>query len=214
MTNPYADLDVPADASAAEIKAAYRRKAKQAHPDNGGSADEFSKVNRAKLVLLDPERRRKFDQSGAVDEGVDDEMARAMNIVTGVIDSVFTVIQNERGDPANFDVLGDARKMVGDQIEQTRNQIAENDRIIKVLRKTAARFKPKRGKVNRISSLLDSRARQIEEGNAGNRKNLGAMEAAYTILKDHDYEWERSPGAESYGAQAAANMFFQAFSQR
>lgn len=211
MTDPYADLDVPADASAAEIKAAYRRKAKQAHPDGGGSSDEFSKLNRAKLVLLDPERRRKFDQSGVVDEGVDDLQARAMNIVTGVIDSVFAVIQNKRGDPANFDVLGDARMMVGAQIEQTRNQIAENERIIKVLRKTSARFKPKRGKVNRISPLLDSRARQIEEGNAGNRNNLAAMEAAHSILKDHDYEWER-PMAVSYSEMNA--MFTQVFSQR
>ncbi|MDA8087224.1 MAG: DnaJ domain-containing protein [Nitrospiraceae bacterium] len=41
MTTPdlYAALDIPRDADAAAVHAAYRRTAKTAHPDAGGSAD-------------------------------------------------------------------------------------------------------------------------------------------------------------------------------
>jgi hypothetical protein len=40
-------LDVPADATPAQVKAAFRKKAKETHPDYGGSAAEFAKVQKA-----------------------------------------------------------------------------------------------------------------------------------------------------------------------
>ena len=64
----YDTLGVEREADPAAIRAAYRRRAKQAHPDAGGTAPEFERLNRAKLVLLDPERRRKYDETGKVDD--------------------------------------------------------------------------------------------------------------------------------------------------
>jgi hypothetical protein len=40
-------LDVPADATEAEIAAAYRRLASKTHPDVGGNAEEFKRIHRA-----------------------------------------------------------------------------------------------------------------------------------------------------------------------
>lgn len=40
-------LDVPPDATPAQVKAAFRKKAKETHPDHGGSAEEFAKVQKA-----------------------------------------------------------------------------------------------------------------------------------------------------------------------
>ncbi|MFA7604519.1 MAG: DnaJ domain-containing protein [Novosphingobium sp.] len=53
----YDDLGVAPDASARDINAAYRRQAKKHHPDAGGDADQFARINRAAVVLRDPERR-------------------------------------------------------------------------------------------------------------------------------------------------------------
>ena len=47
MTNYYAVLDVKRTATPPEVKAAYRAKAREAHPDRGGSADRFAAVQRA-----------------------------------------------------------------------------------------------------------------------------------------------------------------------
>ena len=44
MTNYYAVLDVKRTATPPEVKAAYRAKAREAHPDRGGSADRFAAV--------------------------------------------------------------------------------------------------------------------------------------------------------------------------
>ena len=64
----YDVLGVDAGASADEIKAAYWRRAKNAHPDAGGSAQDFGDLKLAHAVLSDPERRARYDRAGEVDE--------------------------------------------------------------------------------------------------------------------------------------------------
>jgi DnaJ-domain-containing protein 1 len=50
---PHEELGVAPDADEAVIRAAYKERVKQAHPDNGGSRAEFKRVQRAREVLLD-----------------------------------------------------------------------------------------------------------------------------------------------------------------
>ena len=47
MGSPFDVLGVDPDAEDAEIKRAYRRRAKDAHPDQGGSVEEFQRVRAA-----------------------------------------------------------------------------------------------------------------------------------------------------------------------
>jgi molecular chaperone DnaJ len=61
--NPYTVLGVGVQASAAEIKAAYRQLVKQHHPDAGGDAATIVALNAAWEVLGDRERRRLYDSS-------------------------------------------------------------------------------------------------------------------------------------------------------
>jgi len=64
----YAILGVPKTASQAEIKKAYRKLARELHPDtNKDPAAErrFKEANEAHAVLADPEKRKQYDELGA-----------------------------------------------------------------------------------------------------------------------------------------------------
>lgn len=65
----YETLGVPPTASAEEIKAAFRRLARQYHPDvaadKKAAEEKFKEINEAYEVLSDPEKRRKYDELGA-----------------------------------------------------------------------------------------------------------------------------------------------------
>lgn len=63
----YATLGVARDASAEDIKRAYRRLARQHHPDvsrEPGAEDRFKEIGEAYEVLKDPEKRAVYDQAG------------------------------------------------------------------------------------------------------------------------------------------------------
>uniref|UniRef100_A0A1J3E752 Chaperone protein DnaJ n=3 Tax=Noccaea caerulescens TaxID=107243 RepID=A0A1J3E752_NOCCA len=63
----YATLGVPKSANSKEIKAAYRRLARQYHPDvnkEPGATDKFKEISAAYEVLSDEQKRALYDQYG------------------------------------------------------------------------------------------------------------------------------------------------------
>ncbi len=72
--NPYELVGVPRDASTEEVKAAYRRIARRLHPDanpsSPGAGMHFQDVSVAYELLIDPVRRRKYDQEAHDADGL------------------------------------------------------------------------------------------------------------------------------------------------
>src|ERR687884_12631 len=86
--NYYEILGVPRNASQSEIKNAYRKLAKERHPDRpGGSEAEFSRLQEANAVLSDPNRRRQHDE--ALD------LAHAADQLASVIDVDWNKLEDE-----------------------------------------------------------------------------------------------------------------------
>ena len=65
MKDHYSTLGVAKNATQDEIKSAYRKLAKQHHPDLGGDADKFKAINEAYDVLGDPNKRSEYDRPQA-----------------------------------------------------------------------------------------------------------------------------------------------------
>lgn len=70
MADPYATLGISRTASEADIKSAYRKLAKELHPDrnkdNPAAADRFSRATQAYDLLSDKAKRAQFDR-GEID---------------------------------------------------------------------------------------------------------------------------------------------------
>ena len=70
MADPYSTLGVARGASEADIKKAYRKLAKELHPDrnkdNPKASERFSQVTAAYDLLSDKDKRARFDR-GEID---------------------------------------------------------------------------------------------------------------------------------------------------
>ncbi len=89
----YAVLGVPSGASADEVKKAYRRLARQLHPDaNPGdvaSERRFKEIGEAYAVLSDPEQRQQYDAVRAMARGGARFSAGGRNGGNGGFDDLF-----------------------------------------------------------------------------------------------------------------------------
>ena len=61
----YRILGVAKDATKEQIKKGFRKKASKAHPDKGGSEEEFNMIRTAYMVLIDDEARSRYDKTGS-----------------------------------------------------------------------------------------------------------------------------------------------------
>src|ERR1700685_1911923 len=119
--NPYDVLGVPRDADEGSIRSAYRRAARKTHPDAGGTAEEFTKVNRAFGVLVSAERRANFDRTGTIDDdGPDNEQIEIHNMV---LQAVLFAVGN--GDVRFTDVIRSAREHCEGKMYEVDTEIAK-----------------------------------------------------------------------------------------
>ena len=64
----YKTLGVSKNATADEIKKAYRKMARENHPDAGGDEEKFKDINEAYEVLSDEKKRELYDRYGTADQ--------------------------------------------------------------------------------------------------------------------------------------------------
>ena len=76
--NPYKILEVDPTATLQDIKIAYRKKAKEHHPDKGGDKDKFMEIELSYRVLSDPQKRKVYDEKGVL---MDDAPEHLYNVV-------------------------------------------------------------------------------------------------------------------------------------
>lgn len=185
--DPYSVLGVKRDADEEEIRTAYRQASKRTHPDTGGDPEQFREVKRAYDILSDPERRKRFDQSGATDEPkIDDPRGRAMNIVGQALQNVLRASNGAAG-ADHFPMHDMISVWMEENLHKTDEMIDKITGARDNLRKLLAKTRRKDEKPSEIAAMLrstlDNQEAQLQEL-AKRREDLAN---AAEIVAAHDF---------------------------
>ncbi len=186
----YADLGVPRCAPAVEITRAYRKKAKTAHPDHGGDSEAFGKIARAKLVLSDPARRAKYDQTGEVDETSDHSAQQVLDLIAKAFEGALQMLVKSGQEPAAFDMLAHMKLDIGAQIGQARANRGQGEGLLRQVEKVTGRFAIK-GQPNQIEAIVAGRIADLRRRLALSDAQIALFETAIETLKAYSYRVDR-----------------------
>jgi curved DNA-binding protein CbpA len=187
----YDDLDIPPDADSATIKAAHRRAVKKHHPDKPeGDRDAFERVQRAFIVLSDPDRRAKYDRDGDAEEKPDNLAAQALKIaIMAFIGAV---------NAAARDPVREANVRIDDQLNQAelgaRASEAEAERMIKAKARLNYRGKGD----DFLGTMLNKKIADAKANAARIRDEMNILVEAQKRLASYHFD---SSGMEDCGPQ-------------
>lgn len=182
MSRPdhYATLGVAQDASLDDIKRAYRRAARHAHPDRGGSHERMQALNKAKDVLTDPERRARYDAGEDDTRDTIDDRARAL-----VLQLFAEAIDLNARDPFRGALDG-----LNDGIQQAAQKIVATQRAITRMNTQRDRVTAKTER-NVFKDLLDGAIASAESALVKLESTKATAQRAIDILTS---EYEPGPG--------------------
>jgi curved DNA-binding protein CbpA len=199
VTNPYEILGVRRDASDDQIKSAYRRRAKTTHPDSGGAPDAFSRVRKAYELLLDPVRRKVFD-----DTGYDVELADPVDLqALIVIEKLVNELTLDEREPGTFDPLARMRSDLSEEMRKSRFSKRELERHSARIEHHLERLE-KRPSTDILGSMLRARIKAIASAISETEAKIKANERACEMIYDYAYEVDMHETEESLIPQGEA----------
>ncbi|MBP1874734.1 Chaperone protein DnaJ [Ensifer adhaerens] len=185
MIDPYEMLGVDRDANDQTIRTAYRKAAKAAHPDSGGDAEQFARLQAVYELLKDPVRRKVFDDTGYDPQLAEPRDLKGLMMLETLVNDF---ILDER-EPGSFDPVAAMRRKLSDDIVKSRFHILELERHRARVRKHLDRL-GRRPETDVLGSMLRARSRSIAEAIKTTEEQIKTIEQAYEMLEGYSYELE------------------------
>lgn len=182
MADHYEILGVDRDATEEEIKDAARRKAKEHHPDKpDGDTEMMQLVVQAKLVLLNPKRRARYDRTG------DDTGTTMLDQAAGqMLADFFSQYIENGGDENPLDVI---RHTLAKGTADVRASIRSHEERIQKLSKRMGRLKRKKSNGhNLFASILTARINQTKAAIASAEKQIAINNCCVILLEDYEFD--------------------------
>jgi len=186
-TTLYQRLGVAQTATVDEIKTAYRTAAKTCHPDNDqsdGAASRFNDLNDAFNILVDPERRARYDRTG-----IEDENAYTQQILAeahSLIVSTFMSLIEKIPDPTKVNPFHHIRNALTARIADLNNSIPNTER--ERLRFSLIRQRVSTKHTNNLVHVaIDQKIAAIDTLLRTSYKSIAVNESALMILDQYEY---------------------------
>lgn len=184
----YEILGVGADASPAEIKAAYRKIAKSVHPDAGGGRDQFQTVSHAFEVLSDPKKRAEYDRSGK--DEFDPESTKyqpAIEILDSLVSSMVNAL-DVRADPI-AEIRGCIKRGIGTDREARAMLCDKEAKLAKLL----SRVKPGKSSHGALKHIFNQKLLLLRERIEMVTEHIIVLEHALELLDGYSFEPDEEP---------------------
>lgn len=190
MSDLYGVLGLERKASATHVRAAYRRLVKAHHPDKGGDRAVFERVQHAYDVLVDVNRRDRYDRTGDAAEVKIDDPVEVMAM--GLIGQLLGSIVGQDGEAAV------RRDLVALMVDTLRKQAAEHESnrqrlglVEANIVRLRSRFSRKDGgQENRIAVLLGHQLVEAQRGREALARAVVGCERAIEILSDYRFTFD------------------------
>lgn len=183
----YDILGVKADADDKEIRHAYRKKAQKLHPDRPtGDTEEFQRLVDAYNVLIDEERRRRYDETGDTDK-TDTESVALRELV-----KVLLSLVSEVESVTTTNIIEECARVVRRGQEKGRHTATglESDRADYL--EVAGRISCTEGP-NILAEAMRNTARQIGESIAMLQAQVAIGDDILKQLSHYSYRTDLSP---------------------
>jgi hypothetical protein len=203
VTDLYKTLGVKRTAARKDIHKAYRKKAKTAHPDGGGSVEAFNELVVAYSVLADAGRRTRYDETGEIDP------PRPDNIDGGAIEIIaekLGLVIHAEHDLSSMDVAALIEQAIRDDIAARKASVSHQKRAGERLAKLRARTKRKgEGDDNLVARVLDWHELAIKTHITKHEEAMRFLERALEILKDYSFTDDLAVAAQAEEVSGALN---------
>lgn len=202
----YEELGVDRGASTADVKRAYRRKARVMHPDAGGDPKAFIKLNRAYLILSNAVRRSKYDESGQVDDSPpDSHISRARGIVVQeVLEAIskhlmkIVAIPKRKG-LLTVDYIKEAEKNLKGRLAGEKASYETIKKTRAWLEEISRRFTHD-GEGNILVASLNAQAREAEIQISNHLNEIEDLKLALEELGKFSFQTEPALDSSDFGA--------------
>ena len=184
----YKILGIRKNASPQSIKKAFRKKAKQTHPDISGDPEEFHTfldVKTAYDVLSDPEKRKIYDETGRYDtKPSDSDISQAAQLI---FTALRELIGRHKDKVVYTDIIQDIKKSFNNKIGEIQKAINEMKSIQAVLNDVSSRTVVDDGQFNYISVMLDSESDNIGRAVNENESQINMIRKCLEMLEHYHF---------------------------
>ena len=186
----YARLGLQFDATPAQIRRAYRRASKTAHPDAGGTPEQWASLLEAYETLMDERRRRIYDETGEVEPGAaDNHYAARLMRLAAAMDEVAA------GSPqlGMIDFVAAIRRQLQGHIQQCRQGVIDMGSRAREWDAVAQRCAVPPGAINVLRGLAEGKASECRRRAGEAEQTIREYEEALQLIANASCTIDRPP---------------------
>ena len=183
--DPYKVFGIEKDATSKEIKKTYRRLSKQKHPDHGGTDAEFTLLSLCYAVLMDPDKRAYYDQTGGFKETTSiDKSAQDL------LRQLFSQSLGHYGEKIfQMDLMATLSQAIAQAIRQADNRIKTSQGVIKYNERVKAKLRREEDAPDLFESVIDQKILTENQSIAECQEAKEIGQRAQKMLKMYGFDF-------------------------